>query len=112
MIESHEGDGDSTGLAMTAVRQRPHDAARPDTTLRRHPLLGSRRRKAVIRAGRPRTAHAGQAKSWKGLGSRVYDLVENHRGDPFRAVGMVRVADAMHVLHAFRKKSKSGVAMP
>lgn len=52
------------------------------------------------------------AKSWKGLGSGVYELVEDHRGDTFRAVYTVRVADAIHVLHAFQKKSKSGISTP
>ena len=52
------------------------------------------------------------AKSWKGLGSGVYELVEDHRGDTFRAVYAVHIADAVHVLHAFQKKSKSGIATP
>lgn len=52
------------------------------------------------------------AKPWKGLGSGVYELVEDHRGDTFRAVYAVRVRDAVHVLHAFQKKSKSGIATP
>ena len=30
----------------------------------------------------------------------------------FRAVYVVQVADAVHVLHAFQKKSKSGIATP
>lgn len=52
------------------------------------------------------------AKPWKGLGSGVYELVEDHRGDTFRAVYTVKVGDAVHVLHAFQKKSKSGIATP
>jgi phage-related protein len=52
------------------------------------------------------------AEPWKGLGSGVYELVEDHRGDTFRAVYTVRVGDAVHVLHAFQKKSKSGIATP
>jgi phage-related protein len=55
---------------------------------------------------------AGSAKPWKGLGSGVYEVVEDHRGDTFRAVYAVHVADAVHVLHAFQKKSKSGIATP
>ena len=50
---------------------------------------------------------AASARPWKGLGSGVYELVEDHRGDTFRAVYVVQVADAAHVLHAFQKKSKS-----
>jgi phage-related protein len=52
------------------------------------------------------------SKPWKGQGSGVYELVEDHRGDAFRAVYTVRVGDAIHVLHAFQKKSKSGIATP
>ena len=52
------------------------------------------------------------SKPWKGLGSGVYELVDDHRGDTFRAVYSVRVGDAVHVLHAFQKKSKSGIATP
>ena len=33
------------------------------------------------------------AKPWKGLGSGVYELVEDHRGDTFRAVYTVRIGD-------------------
>ena len=52
------------------------------------------------------------SKPWKGLGSGVYELVEDHRGNTFRAVYTVRVGDAIHVLHAFQKKSKSGISTP
>ncbi len=52
------------------------------------------------------------AKPWKGLGSWVYELVEDYRGDTFRTVYTVRIGNAVHVLHAFQKKSKSGVATP
>ena len=55
---------------------------------------------------------ADSAKPWKGLGSGVYELVEDYRGDTYRAVYLVRVADSIHVLHAFQKKSKSGIATP
>ncbi len=52
------------------------------------------------------------SKPWKGLGPGVYELVEDHRGDTFRAVYTVRVGEAIHVLHAFQKKSKSGISTP
>ena len=52
------------------------------------------------------------AKLWKGLGSGVYELVEDHRGDTYRAVYLVRIAGRVHVLHAFQKKSKSGIKTP
>ena len=50
-----------------------------------------------------------QAKAWKGEGSGVWELVENHRGDTFRAVYTVRFAKAAYVLHCFQKKSPSVV---
>ncbi len=43
------------------------------------------------------------------LGAGVYELVEDYRGDTFRAVYLVRVANAVH---AFQKKSKTGIATP
>ena len=55
---------------------------------------------------------AGSAKPWKGQGPGMYELIEDHRGDTFRAVYAVRVADAVHVLHAFQKKAKAGIATP
>lgn len=52
------------------------------------------------------------AKVWKGLGSGIYELIDDHRGDTFRAVYTVRIADSVHVLHAFQKKSKVGTKTP
>jgi phage-related protein len=39
-------------------------------------------------------------------------LIDDHRGDTYRAVYTERIADSVHVLHAFQKKSKSGIATP
>ncbi|HEX7180882.1 MAG TPA: type II toxin-antitoxin system RelE/ParE family toxin [Thermoanaerobaculia bacterium] len=49
------------------------------------------------------------AKAWKGEGAGVFELVEEHRGDVFRAVYTVRFEKAVYVLHCFQKKSPSGV---
>ena len=49
------------------------------------------------------------AKPWKGQGPGVFELVENHDGDTYRAVYTVRFEDAVYVLHAFQKKSPSGI---
>ena len=38
--------------------------------------------------------------------------MDDHRGDTYRAVYVVNVGDCVHVLHAFQKKSKSGVSTP
>lgn len=42
----------------------------------------------------------------------MHELVEDHRGDTFREVYTVRMGDAVHVLHRFQEKSKSGIATP
>ena len=52
------------------------------------------------------------AKPLKGVGSGVLEVVSDHRGDTFRAVYTVRLADRLYVLHAFQKKSKRGIATP
>ena len=52
------------------------------------------------------------AKPWKGLGPGIYEIIEDHRGDTYRAVYTVRFADAVYVLHAFQKKSKAGIKTP
>jgi phage-related protein len=49
------------------------------------------------------------AKAWKGLGPGVLEVVESHDGNAYRAVYTVRFAEAVYVLHAFQKKSPSGV---
>ena len=50
-----------------------------------------------------------QAKPWKGEGPGVFELIEDHRGDTFRAVYTVRFARAVYVLHCFQKKSPTGI---
>jgi len=52
------------------------------------------------------------AKPLKGMGPGVLEVVSDHRGDTFRAVYTVRLADRVFVLHAFQKKSKHGIATP
>ncbi len=52
------------------------------------------------------------AKPMKGFGSGVLEVVSAHRGDTFRAVYTVRLAEKIYVLHAFQKKSKKGIATP
>ena len=49
------------------------------------------------------------AKPWKGEGPNVFEVVESFDGDTFRAVYTVRFEGAVYVLHAFQKKSPSGV---
>lgn len=52
-------------------------------------------------------------KSLKGFGGRtVLEIIAPYEGDAFRAVYTVRFGDAIYVLHAFQKKSKTGIATP
>jgi phage-related protein len=40
------------------------------------------------------------------------EIVAPYRGDTWRAVYTARLRDVLYVLHAFQKKSKSGIATP
>lgn len=53
-----------------------------------------------------------KAKHWKGEGPGIFEIVEDHRGDTFRSVYTVRFAEVVYVLHAFQKKSKTGIKTP
>jgi len=53
-----------------------------------------------------------RAKPWKGEGPGVLEIVEDQRGDTYRAVYTVRFAGVVYVLHAFQKKSKAGIKTP
>jgi phage-related protein len=48
-------------------------------------------------------------KPWKGIGPGVLEVVESHDGNAYRAVYTVRFEKAVYVLHAFQKKSPSGI---
>ena len=52
------------------------------------------------------------AKPWKGAGSGVLEVVEDHDGNTFRAVYTVRFRCAVYVLHCFQKKSRRGAQTP
>lgn len=52
------------------------------------------------------------AKPMKGLGSGVYEIALRHRTDAYRVVYTVQFRDALWVVHAFQKKSRSGIKTP
>jgi phage-related protein len=53
------------------------------------------------------------AKPLKGFGGAgVLEIVEDFAGDAYRAVYTVKFEEAIYVLHAFQKKSKSGISTP
>ena len=52
------------------------------------------------------------AKPLSGLGSGVWELAIRERSDAFRVVYALQLDDDIWVVHAFQKKSKSGIATP
>jgi len=52
------------------------------------------------------------AKPMHGLSSGVFEIALPFRGDAFRVVYAVQLADEIWVLHAFQKKSKQGISTP
>ena len=55
--------------------------------------------------------HPHSAKPLKGL-SGVLEIRDNFDGDTYRAVYTVRFEGVLYVLHAFQKKSTSGISTP
>ncbi len=53
-----------------------------------------------------------KTKIMKGAGPGVIEILQDHNGDTFRTIYTVRFASGVYVLHAFQKKSKSGVSTP
>ena len=52
------------------------------------------------------------AKPLRGLGSGVFEVALPFRGDAFRVVYAVQLADEVWVVHAFQKKSTHGIRTP
>jgi phage-related protein len=49
------------------------------------------------------------AKPWRGEGPGLFEIVEDHGGDTYRAIYTVKFKHALYVLHAFQKKSPKGI---
>jgi len=52
------------------------------------------------------------AKPLTGFGSGVMELALKHQGDAFRVVYALQIGDEIWVVHAFQKKSKTGIKTP
>lgn len=53
------------------------------------------------------------ARPLKGFaGAKTLEVIEDHRGDTYRAVYTVKFEGYVYVLHCFQKKSKKGIATP
>lgn len=53
-----------------------------------------------------------KAKPFKGVDGGVFEIALKYRGDAFRTLYAVKVGADIWVLHAFQKKSKSGIKTP
>jgi phage-related protein len=61
-----------------------------------------------IQKGLPTT----DTKALSQFGSGVFELREAYDKDAYRLMYVVRLKKAVYVLHAFMKKSKSGIGLP
>jgi phage-related protein len=52
------------------------------------------------------------AKPMHGMGSGVFEIALRFKGDAFRVVYAVQLADEVWVVHAFQKKSTRGIKTP
>lgn len=52
------------------------------------------------------------AKPLKGFDDGVFEIALRHRGDAYRVVYAVRIGTELWVVHAFQKKSRTGIKTP
>jgi phage-related protein len=52
------------------------------------------------------------AKPMRGMGSGVFEIALPFKGDAFRVVYALQIADEIWVVHAFQKKSTRGIKTP
>ncbi len=50
------------------------------------------------------------AKPLKGIGAGIFEIKDDYETDTYRLVYAVKIGTRLYVLHAFQKKSKTGVA--
>jgi phage-related protein len=53
-----------------------------------------------------------KAKPLKGIEGGVFEIALKHRGDAFRVLYAVKIGADIWVIHAFQKKSKTGIKTP
>jgi len=59
-----------------------------------------------------RGVKADTAKPFKGVDGGVFEIALRHRGDAYRVIYAVQIGQELWVIHAFRKKSKTGIKTP
>ena len=52
------------------------------------------------------------AKPFKGVGSGVFEIAVRYNKEAYRTILAVQLGEKIYVLHAFQKKSKSGISTP
>ena len=57
-------------------------------------------------------ALSGKAKPFRGVEGGVFEIALRYRGDAFRAIYAIKIGVDIWVIHAFQKKSKSGIKTP
>jgi phage-related protein len=55
---------------------------------------------------------AQRAKPMKGFGPGIFEIALRHRGDAYRVVYALQIDEDVWVLHAFQKKSRTGISTP
>ncbi len=78
---------------------------------------GISRRRAGRHAERSHDSHRGeqigQGKAVvQGVDGGVFEIALGHRGDAFRVIYAVKISADIWVIHAFQKKSKTGIKTP
>lgn len=53
-----------------------------------------------------------KARPFKGVDGGVFEIALRHQGDAFRVLYAVRIGTDIWVIHAFQKKSKTGIKTP
>lgn len=53
-----------------------------------------------------------KAKHLKGLGSGIFEIALRNRSDAWRLVYALKIGSDLWIIHAFQKKSKTGIATP
>jgi phage-related protein len=55
---------------------------------------------------------SGAGMPWSSSSAGVFEIAVRHRGDAFRTIYALRLDEDVWVLHAFQKKSKTGIGTP
>ncbi len=53
-----------------------------------------------------------RAKPFKGAEGGVFEIAQKYRGDAFRVIYAIKIGTDIWVIHAFQKKSKTGIKTP